>query len=110
MYISIGTIITAGSLIGALGVIGGVLIAAYKFFKKPAELEKQMKEHEKQMEKIRKSHDDDIHKINEEQCLVTYGLLACLKGLREKGCNGPVTEAINKIEKHLNKQAHDMED
>ena len=65
MYISIGTIITVGSLIGALGVIGGVLIAAYKFFKKPAELEKQMKEHEKQMEKIRKSHDDDIHKINE---------------------------------------------
>ena len=110
MYISIGTIITAGSLIGALGVIGGVLIAAYKFFKKPAELEKQMKEHEKQMEKIRKSHDDDINKINEEQCLVTYGLLACLKGLQEKGCNGPLTEAINKIEKHLNKQAHDMED
>ena len=28
MYISIGAIITAGSLIGALGVIGGVLIAA----------------------------------------------------------------------------------
>ena len=43
MYISIGTIITAGSLIGALGVIGGVLIAAYKFFKKPEELEKKIK-------------------------------------------------------------------
>ena len=92
MYISIGTIITVGSLIGALGVIGGVLIAAYKFFKKPEELEKKIK------------------KIHEEQYLITYGLLACLKGLKEKGCNGPVTEAINKIEKHLNKQAHDMEE
>lgn len=103
MYISIGTIITVGSLIGALGVIGGVLIAAYKFFKKPEELEKKIK-------KIRTTHEEDIRKINEEQYLITYGLLACLKGLKEKGCNGPVTEAINKMEKHLNKQAHDMEE
>lgn len=103
MYISIGTIITVGSLIGALGVIGGVLIAAYKFLKKPEELEEKLK-------KIRETHEEDIRKINEEQCLVAYGLLACLKGLKERGCNGPVTEAINKIEKHLNKQAHDMEE
>ena len=103
MYIGIDTIITAGSLIGALGVIGGMLIAAYKAYRKPVELEKQIK-------KIREMHDEDIRKINEEQCLAIYGLLACLKGLKEKGCNGPVTEAINKIEKHLNKQAHDMEE
>ena len=101
MYISVEAIITAASLIGALGVIGGMLISAYKFYRKPAELEKQM-------QKVKKTHEEDIRKINEEQCLITYGLLACLKGLREQGCNGPVTEAINKIEKHLNKQAHDM--
>lgn len=103
MYISVEAIVTAASLIGALGVIGGMLISAYKFYRKPAELEKQM-------QKVKKTHEDDIRKINEEQCLITYGLLACLKGLREQGCNGPVTEAINKIEKHLNKQAHDMEE
>lgn len=103
MYINIETIITAGSLIGALGVIGGVLIAAYKFYRKPAKLETQIK-------KIRETHEEDIQKINGELCLNTYGLLACLKGLKEQGCNGPVTEAINKIEKHLNKQAHDMEE
>ncbi len=103
MYISIGTIITAGSLIGALGVIGGVLIAAYKFFRKPAELVDKI-------QKICETHEEDIRKINEEQCLITYGLLACLKGLKEQGCNGPVTDGINRIEKHLNKQAHDMEE
>ena len=103
MYISIATIITAGSLIGALGVIGGLLIAAYKFFRKPVELESRI-------ENIRKVHEKDIKNINEEQCLITYGLLACLKGLREQGCNGPVTDGINRIEKHLNKQAHDMEE
>ena len=103
MYIDVETIITAGSLIGALGVIGGMLISAYKLFRKPAEIETNV-------EKLEKAHEEDIRRINEEQCLITYGLLACLKGLKEQGCNGPVTEAINKIEKHLNKQAHDMEE
>ena len=103
MYISIETIITAGSLIAALGVIGGMLISAYRFFRKPDELERRI-------DKIRKTHEEDIRKINEEQCLITYGLLACLKGLKEQGCNGPVTDGINRIEKHLNKQAHDMEE
>ena len=35
--------------------------------------------------------------------------MPCLKGLKELGCNGPVTEAIDKMEKHLNKAAHDQE-
>ena len=52
--------------------------------------------------------DKDIAAIKEEQTLLTYGVLACLKGLKEQGCNGPVTEAINKIEKHLNQAAHDQ--
>lgn len=109
MYINTQTIITAASLIGALGVIGGMLIAAYKFTQKPAALKKKMEEQEEHIKGMKETHDEDIRRINEEQCLITYGLLACLKGLRERGCNGPVTEAINKIEKHLNKQAHDME-
>ena len=103
MYITTDTIITAATLIGALGVIGGTIDARYKFYQKPAK-------REKKLENLQKTHDEDIRKINEEQCLATYGLLACLKGLKEQGCNGPVTEAINKIEKHLNKQAHDMEE
>ena len=103
MYISIDTIIKIGALIGALGIIVGLLIAGYKFYLKPEKLAKRM-------ENLRKMHEDDIRKINEEQCLITYGLLACLKGLREQGCNGPVTDGINRIEKHLNKQAHDMEE
>ena len=103
MYIDIETILKLASLIGAMGVIGGFLIAIYKFYQKPHETEKKLK-------KLQELHMDDMKKINEEQCLITYGLLACLKGLQEQGCNGPVTEAINRIQKHLNKQAHDMEE
>jgi hypothetical protein len=44
--------------------------------------------------------------IKEENTLLVFGILACLKGLREQGCNGPVTETIDKIEKYLNQKAH----
>ena len=50
--------------------------------------------------------DEDVRAIKAEQGLLTYGVLACLKGLKEQGCNGPVTEAIDRIERHLNDAAH----
>lgn len=81
-------IITVAAIITALGVIFGVVFAVYKWFIKQ----------EKQ--------DKDIKEIKDEQTLLTYGVLACLKGLKEQGCDGPVTAAINTIEKHINKQAH----
>ena len=36
--------------------------------------------------------------------------LACLKGLKEQGCNGPVSAALDKLEKHLNQAAHEGEE
>lgn len=82
------TIITIASVITALSVIFGMIFAVYRWYLKQ----------EKQ--------DEDIKAIKEEQTLLTYGVLACLKGLKEQGCDGPVTTAINQIEKHINKQAH----
>lgn len=49
------------------------------------------------------------HSCAKEQTLIVYGLLACLKGLQEQGCNGPVSAAICKLEKHINQRAHDQE-
>ena len=53
-----------------------------------------------------KKQDDEIKAIKDEQAIIVYGVLACLKGLKEQGCDGPVTDAIEKIEKHLNVEAH----
>ena len=39
-----------------------------------------------------------------------YGLKACLVGMQEQGCNGPVTQALDALEKHLNNQAHKGDD
>ena len=81
-------ITTVAGVITALGVIFGLLFAVYKWYLKQ----------EKQ--------DMDIKAIKEEQFLLTQGVLACLKGLQEQGCDGPVTTAIKQLETHINKQAH----
>lgn len=79
---------TLAATITALGVVFGAIFAVHKWFLKQ----------EKQ--------DKDIKAIKEEQTVLTQGILACLQGLHEQGCNGPVTAAIERIETHLNNQAH----
>ena len=81
-------ILTIASVITALGVILGAVFAFHNWLLK------------------REKNDADIKAIKEEQSILTKGVLACLKGLKEQGCNGPVTEAIETIEDHINKEAH----
>ncbi len=50
--------------------------------------------------------DKEIQSMKEEQAILTKGILACLKGLSEQGCDGPVTTAIAEIETYLNNKAH----
>lgn len=55
-------------------------------------------------------HDADMKEMREETQLLMFGILSCLKGLQEQGCNGPVTDAVNKIEKYLNAKAHESKE
>ena len=81
-------VLTVASVITALGVILGLFITIHKWVLRQSK------------------QDEDIKSIKEEQKVLTTGVLACLKGLKEQGCDGPVTEAIISIEDHLNKEAH----
>lgn len=105
------SIITAGAVVSALAAIITLLVKLVRWIDHQKEQDDdraQLKaKHDKDMEAIRKELAAYNHSIKEEQTLLTYGILACLKGLKEQGCNGPVTEAINKIEKHLNQKAHE---
>ncbi len=92
MYIDAKAIITAASLLSAVLAIGTVLISIYKWY------DRQNKQ------------DKDIAKMKEEQCLLTYGILACLDGLQQLGCNHSVPETRAKIEKHINKAAHEQDE
>lgn len=50
--------------------------------------------------------DKNIKEIQTEQAILTSGILACLKGLVELGCDGVVKEQIKNIESYLNEKAH----
>jgi len=41
-----------------------------------------------------------------ERKLLLKSILACLYGLQEQGCNGPVTKAVESLETYLYDQAH----
>ena len=91
VVINADRLIALAELVTALGVIGGVVLWCIKFVQRS------------------KRHHEELKAIRREQTLICYGLLACLQGLKEQGCNGPVTEAMNRIEEHLNQAAHDEE-
>lgn len=97
--------LTWQSIITAAAVVGAI-VALVTYFSKVVRWVDKQGEQSKDISEIRKHHEDDMASIKREQTLLVYGVLACLKGLREQGCNGPVTEAINKIEKYLNETAH----
>lgn len=73
-----------------------------------AAVEKLREQHDKDIAKISAVHEESMKTIQEEQTVMTFGILACLRGLNEQGCDGPVTSAIDKIEKHINKRAHGL--
>lgn len=75
-------------ILGAGAVVFGAVFAVHKWVLK------------------QNAQDIEIKELKEEQTVICYGVLAALKGLKEQGCNGPVTSAINEMEKHLNKKAH----
>lgn len=92
MYVNVNTIITAASLLTAFVVIFSAIFAVYRWYLR------------------QNKQDKEIKKMQEEQCLLTYGIMACLDGLQQLGANHTVPEVRNRIEKHINKQAHHVEE
>lgn len=79
-------VITAASLLAALGSLGGMAAWWVRFIDRD------------------KRQDAELKAIRREQTLLCYGMTACLKGMKEQGCNGPVTTALDKLEKHLTRR------
>lgn len=86
--------------ITALGTLIAIFVKAVRWVDK-------QEAQDKEMDAIKAHHEDDIHALKEELTLIMFGLLAALQGLQEQGCDGPVTDAVDKINKHLNKKAHE---
>lgn len=89
MFISPQSIITLAALITALGVITGVVIKGYNIYRKLD------------------TNERAIAEVKEEQTVVCYALFSILDGLKQQGCNGQVTEAHDRLQKHINLRAHE---
>lgn len=88
MYIDADAVIKAASLLGAIGALVAAIVSVYKVVE------------------INRRQSEFINAIQEEQQIICYGLRGALQGLVEQGCNGPCRDALDKLNKHLNKNAH----
>ena len=100
MYITWNTIITAGAVVSAVGLLLGLVLKVHKWYLAVCELKNEITE-------LRKHHDSDIHSVKEENCLICYALSACLDGLQQLGANHTVPLAKEKLDRFLNQQAHE---
>ena len=56
---------------------------------------------------MKEHHEADVQRIKDENCLICFGLSACLDGLQQLGANHTVPVAKDKLDKYLNQQAHE---
>lgn len=92
MYVDADAIIKFAGVLGAILAIGSVLHKSFKWVE------------------MQKQQEVEISAIKKEQCLICFCMLATLDGLKQLGANGNVTDAYQKLEKHLNKTAHEWEE
>ena len=104
------TIILIGSMVGAILTIGGVAVAVIKWVlnqnKQSTDISELRELHKKDIEATKKKESEDIQSIKDELCVISYAMLASLDGLMQLHCNGNVTKAHDRLEKHLNQRAH----
>lgn len=103
-------VVTAGAVVTAVLLLVSRFARGVRWFdrqeQQSADIEALKRQHADDVAALRQELTEEMRRNNMELQLLTYGVLACLKGLQEKGCNGPVTEAVNRIEKYLNQKAH----
>lgn len=100
------TIILIGSMVGAILTIGGVAVAVIKWVlnqnKQSTDIQELRELHKMDIETTKKKESEDIQSIKDELCVISYAMLASLDGLMQLHCNGNVTKAHDRLEKHLN--------
>ena len=89
MYVDGDFILRLAAILGAFGSIGAMMVKGFRWMEQ------------------QKIQEIEIENIKKEQCIMCYGLLATLDGLKQLGANGNVSDAYQKLEKHLNQTAHD---
>lgn len=83
------------AVIGTITVIGAFFIAIFKWYTN--NISNKLNNYNNRITALEKENNTS----KEQNTILLKGQLACLKGLKEQGCNGPVTQSINEIESYL---------
>ena len=94
-------LVKLAEIVGAVSLLLSAIIGGYKLYDKLIDRVERLEDKVGSLE-------TELVRVKKEDALVIYALRACLDGLHQKGCNGKVTEAIERIDKHINKAAHDQ--
>lgn len=99
MVITTETIITSAAVLTALVTLFTMVFKIHNWYIK-------QENQDKQIDRLRNNHEADVKVLKEEQRIICEGLIACLDGLEQLGCNHSVPKAKSKLENHLNTVAH----
>ena len=82
------------------------LVLLYKSYKKNIacrldSLECRQKELEQHIADIREEHAKSFTEFKDNDHVIITGLIACLEGLVEQGCNGPVKAGLKELKTYL---------
>ena len=100
MYITWNTIIMAGGVVSALGLLIGLILKVHKWYLEMNELKQEVVQ-------LKTQHKEDVQQINQENKIICSALAACLDGLIQLGANHNVPKEKEKLERYLNNQAHE---
>lgn len=103
--------VTIGQIIGTIGsltILSSFFYGIYKFVKNVVldKIETNTKDINFLKQEVRELK-EEAKDSKEERLILLKGQLACLKGLKEQGCNGPVTKGIKDIEEYLIEKSHE---
>ena len=122
MWVDEQTVITAGAVLTALIAIVGFLFKGHKWYLEVEALKREVSamkaEHKQELQELRSElesrvevltehHNEDVKHIKEESALICFALSACMDGLIQLGANHSVPTAKEKLDKYINKQAHE---
>lgn len=93
------TIILAATIITSLGVIWGMISRLIKFVEHNKVQDEKIDELMAELKKY-------IALDQREKVILCGGIVSCLEGMKELGCNGNVTVALDRLKEHLNEAAH----
>lgn len=93
-------------IITTLTTIISPIVLIYKSYKKNIacrldSLECRQKELEQHIVDIREEHAKSFTEFKDSDHVIITGLIACLEGLVEQGCNGPVKAGLKELKTYL---------